>query len=144
MEGLKKYRISLKFSEKDPRQVDVANLLKQLGRKKSAFITEAVKYYLENNPNPNIPGNNNVLTNMLTENIVKNTILKMIQSGELVYTNLQPEQKEKNKISKEIIENFNVDKVEETHTIPIPETKSVETNSDIDDMLDMLDGAFNT
>jgi len=142
MEGLKKYRISLKFSEKDPRQVDVANLLKQLGRKKSAFITEAVKYYLENNPNPNIPGNNNVLTNMLTENIVKNTILKMIQSGELVYTNLQPEQKEKNKISKEIIENLNVDKIEEPSIVPITETKNVETNSDIDDMLDMLDSAF--
>lgn len=41
-------RISLKFSEKDRDQVEIANLLKQKGRKKSAFITEAVIFYLQN------------------------------------------------------------------------------------------------
>lgn len=41
-------RISLKFSEKDIDQIEVANLLKQKGRKKSAFITEAIIFYLQN------------------------------------------------------------------------------------------------
>ena len=41
-------RISLKFSEKDRDQIEIANLLKQKGRKKSAFITEAVTFYLQN------------------------------------------------------------------------------------------------
>ena len=41
-------RISLKFSEKDRDQIEIANLLKQKGRKKSAFITEAVIFYLQN------------------------------------------------------------------------------------------------
>lgn len=41
-------RISLKFSEKDRDQVEIANLLKQKGRKKSAFITEAIIFYLQN------------------------------------------------------------------------------------------------
>ncbi len=137
MDGLKKYRISLKFSEKDPRQVDVANLLKQLGRKKSAFITEAVKYYLENNPNPNIPGNNNILTNILTETLVKNTILKMVESGELIPANLKLNLKEETGILKEKTGNLNTETLQEKPIIP-----KVETNSDVDNMLNMLDDAF--
>lgn len=117
MENLKDYRISLKFSEKESDQKDVAKLLKQLGRKKSSFITKAIKYYLENNPSPEIPGTNNVITNMLTENVVKATILKMIKSGELTYNDLSDE------ISKKDIEelpNKSKDKKEKIK----PETKS--------------------
>lgn len=50
------YRVSLKFSEKDAEQEEVVKLLKQMGRRKSAFITKAIKYYLSENPNADIPG----------------------------------------------------------------------------------------
>lgn len=152
MTNLKNYRISLKFSEKDAEQSDVAKLLKQLGRKKSAFITKAVKYYLENNPSPEIPGNNNILTGLITENIIKATILKMIQSGELSYN-------EKNNIDKTIsgetkeddyIEKIqrsskaNVSRVQRTDKVEessITETidNSSNDNEAVNEMLDMLD-----
>ena len=79
----KDYRMSLKFSEIDPEQVEVAALLKKMGRKKSFFITKAVKYYLENNPNPELPKNNGLITEILAENYIKDIIIKMVQSGEL-------------------------------------------------------------
>ena len=50
------YRVSLKFSEKDSDQTEVVRLLKQMGRRKSAFITKAIKYYLNENPDADIPG----------------------------------------------------------------------------------------
>lgn len=52
---INKYRLSLKFSEKDQDQTEVVNLLKQMGRRKSSFITKAVKYYLEHEPEAQIP-----------------------------------------------------------------------------------------
>lgn len=160
MENLKKYRISLKFSERDPEQVDVANLLKQLGRKKSAFITKAVKYYLEHNPYPDIPGTNNVLTNLLTENMVRNTLLKMFQSGELNYQQIKkleinPAQQEKIPVSltpsveeapPSILPEKQNNIAIEKHNKPEAEEKSVDINKedissdeDISDMLSMLD-----
>lgn len=53
--NLGNYRVSLKFSEKDDDQVEVVKLLKQMGRRKSQFITKAIKYYLENEPTAEIP-----------------------------------------------------------------------------------------
>ena len=50
------YRVSLKFSEKDAEQEEVVKLLKQMGRRKSLFITKAVKFYLKENPEADIPG----------------------------------------------------------------------------------------
>lgn len=50
-----RYRVSLKFSDKDKDQEEVVTLLKQMGRRKSAFITKAVKYYLSENPEADIP-----------------------------------------------------------------------------------------
>lgn len=55
MGKLNKFRLSLKFSEKDPDQTEVVSLLKQMGRRKSHFITKAVKYYLEHEPEAQIP-----------------------------------------------------------------------------------------
>ena len=50
------YRVSLKFSEKDAEQEEVVKLLKQMGRRKSLFITKAIKFYLKENPEAEIPG----------------------------------------------------------------------------------------
>ena len=50
------YRVSLKFSEKDAEQEEVVKLLKQMGRRKSLFITKAIKFYLKQNPEADIPG----------------------------------------------------------------------------------------
>ena len=50
------YRVSLKFSEKDAEQEEVVKLLKQMGRRKSLFITKAIKFYLKENPEADIPG----------------------------------------------------------------------------------------
>lgn len=83
MDNLKDYRVSLKFSEKDSDHIEVVKLLKQLGRKKSSFIVKAIKYYIANNPTPEIPGSNPVVTNMLTEAAVKSAIRKMLSSGEI-------------------------------------------------------------
>lgn len=146
MEDLKNYRISLKFSEKDSEQAEVAKLLKQLGRKKSAFITKAIKYYLENNPSPEIPGNNNVITSMLTENLVKTTILKMIQSGELTYTGqLQNVINDNKEIPQEKTEEPKKTKPKKVEkVITSPEKKQEEQKEDIkqedvDYMLEMLE-----
>ena len=155
MDNLKNYRVSLKFSEKDAEQRDVAKLLKQLGRKKSNFITKAVKYYLENNPSPEIPGNNNIVTSLLTENIVKATILKMIQSGELSYNEpFEKSKKQEKEItlkkqniiqsSETIKEQKNISVVEENLNKKYFDDKKDEKNlieiqnDDIDNMLDML------
>ena len=50
------YRVSLKFSEKDAEQEEVVKLLKQMGRRKSLFITKAIKFYLKENSEADIPG----------------------------------------------------------------------------------------
>ena len=152
---LKDYRVSLKFSEKEAEQRDVVKLLKQLGRKKSSFITKAIKYYLENNPSPEIPGNNSILTNLITENMVKSTIMKMIQSGELSYnTNInkndiviKKEPSESEYVEKEIPKTRKVEKVEKVEKIEKaekvkkPDNSVVENidNDAVDNMLDMLE-----
>ena len=77
------YRVSLKFSEKDTDQEEVVKLLKQMGRRKSAFITKAIKFYLRENPEDatsNIPINSfnkSSLKSMLKE------ILSEMNLGEL-------------------------------------------------------------
>lgn len=145
MENLKDYRISLKFSEKESDQKDVAKLLKQLGRKKSSFITKAVKYYLENNPSPEIPGSNNIITSMLTENVVKATILKMIHSGELSYNGKineddyvekdTPKPKiTKVSTSKNTSESKNTNMEEKSIDL-----QEIQNNEDVDNLLNMLD-----
>lgn len=45
-------RISLGFSQNDIKQVRVAEILKEKGRKKSKFITDAVLFYVENQYDP--------------------------------------------------------------------------------------------
>lgn len=156
MDSLKNLRISLKFSEKEEEQAEVAKFLKQLGRKKSAFITKAVKFYLENNPTPDIPGNNIVITNMLTENIVKSTILKMIQSGELTYNgnlkNISAGNIVENNSQKNITENDYIEKESplksqkvtkvtkkpEEKIENIPDNNDIPDSQDVEDMLEML------
>lgn len=145
MENLKNYRVSLKFSEKDSEQVEVVKLLKQMGRKKSSFITKAVKYYMENNPEPEIPGNNNAISHIMTENIIKSTILKMLKSGELTY----PVDIKENKDTEPLAESDYIEKVE-PQKVPKKMPEKVERNikeptEDIsfgDDALDMLEDAL--
>lgn len=45
-------RVSLGFSQNDIKQVRVAEILKEKGRKKSKFITDAVLFYVENQYDP--------------------------------------------------------------------------------------------
>lgn len=45
-------RISLGFSGSDPEQVRVVEILKEKGRKKSKFITDAVLFYMANKYDP--------------------------------------------------------------------------------------------
>ena len=66
------YRVSLKFSEKDAEQEEVVKLLKQMGRRKSLFITKAIKFYLKENPEADIPG---VTTTTISKSSVR-AILK--------------------------------------------------------------------
>lgn len=150
MEDLRNYRISLKFSEKDSDHVTVAKLLKQMGRKKSSFIVKAVKYYLENNPMPEIPGNNPVVMNMVTESIIKATILKMLHSGEIPSLPMQvtekgvDEKKEDKSPDKEsdtrqiiVTEPSEEDYFGDNENNPITE-KNKQDEKAVNDMLDML------
>lgn len=154
MMDLRSLRISLKFSEKDPDHVAVAKLLKQLGRKKSSFIVKAVKYYMENNPMPDIPGTNAVITSMVTEAVVRATILKMLQSGEIPNTSTTleslkfeiPDSTEKEKVVKKQEPVKQAEKIKQTIDEPSEddyidgsETKKTEENAAVDSMLDMLD-----
>lgn len=145
MENLKDYRISLKFSEKESDQKDVAKLLKQLGRKKSSFITKAVKYYLENNPSPEIPGSNNIITSMLTENVVKATILKMIHSGELSYNGKinEDDYVEKDTPKPKITKVSTSKNISQQKNTNIEEKsidlQEIQNNEDVDNLLNMLD-----
>lgn len=70
-----RYRVSLKFSEKDKEQEEVVTLLKQMGRRKSAFITKAVKYYLSENPEPEIP---NVTSVSINKSSLRTTMKKIL------------------------------------------------------------------
>lgn len=166
MSNLKDYRVSLKFSDKDPEQAEVVNMLKQMGRRKSAFITKAVKYYMENNPQPEIPGANMALDRILVESLVKNILknmnvgngqipnIPMIQQStqqQIVQESIvQPQvtvQEEQHKVEKTIEvkqpESI-VQKPVKTITPPKVETKIEEpqiesSEEDIDDFLSGLD-----
>ncbi len=64
-----KYRMTLQFSKKDEEQIAASALLKEKGRKKSAYIAKAIKYYVEHNEGH---GNEKleikeILTEILTE-----------------------------------------------------------------------------
>lgn len=69
------YRLSLKFSSDDPEQVEVVEMLKKMGRKKSSFITKAVKYYIEANGADNIqPGLEN---KMYIKSLIREVLKEM-------------------------------------------------------------------
>lgn len=86
MSDLKKnnYRISLKFSEKDAEQAEVVKLLKQMGRRKSHFITKAVLYYLDKEPEAEIP---NIKT---SGKVSKDTMREMLKEL-LTEMNINPD-----------------------------------------------------
>jgi hypothetical protein len=108
-------------------------------------------YYLQNNPSPEIPGNNNVLTKIITENIIKTTILQMIQSGELSYNlqgNIMPaktETKTEETVEDDYVEEIipkTVKKAPKKVVVEEPVVETFEEKQDaqaIDDMLSMLD-----
>ncbi len=68
------YKVTLKFSENDPDQQEVISILKQKGRKKSVFVTKAVKFYLDNYLGS---GNNNNITRAEIKEIVKEILIEM-------------------------------------------------------------------
>lgn len=73
----------LGFSPSDPEQLKVVGFLKTLGRKKSLFITKAVIYYLENCPNPEIPGKSTPAAPSTTEDIIRKILMEMIAKGQV-------------------------------------------------------------
>lgn len=85
------YRISLKFSDKDSQQVEVVNLLKQMGRRKSQFITKAIIYYLENEPEAEIP--NIKSTGKVNKDSVREMVKEIMQELNFMQT-LTPQQQE--------------------------------------------------
>lgn len=85
------YRISLKFSDKDSQQVEVVNLLKQMGRRKSQFITKAIIYYLENEPEAEIP--NVKSTGKVNKDSVREMVKEIMQELNFMQT-LTPQQQE--------------------------------------------------
>jgi hypothetical protein len=132
MKNLGNYRVSLKFSEKDADQTEVVQLLKQMGRRKSQFITKAVKYYLANEPEAEIPMPQ---TQNLNKNALKEALMEL-----LLEMNLNPESAKtiETKIINaspkitEVNTNVNDEKIPDATTIEIDE-------ADLDDFLDGLD-----
>ena len=95
------YRVSLKFSEKDAEQEEVVKLLKQMGRRKSLFITKAIKFYLKENHEADIPGvNSTTISKSYVRAILKELLSEMnIQDIQNLQNNdttkeAQPVQKE--------------------------------------------------
>lgn len=134
--NLGNYRVSLKFSEKDEDQTEVVNLLKQMGRRKSQFITKAIKYYLENEPTAEIPMPKNK-----TQNINKNDLKSLIME---VLTDLNIDASKSDLIeskltkssSKTIVEIDTDSKTEDN----ISSNETIEIDEDdLDDFLDGLD-----
>jgi hypothetical protein len=132
MKNLGNYRVSLKFSEKDADQTEVVQLLKQMGRRKSQFITKAIKYYLANEPEAEIPMPQ---TQNLNKNALKEALMEL-----LLEMNLNPESAKtiETKIINaspkitEVNTNVNDEKIPDATTIEIDE-------ADLDDFLDGLD-----
>ena len=132
MKNLGNYRVSLKFSEKDADQTEVVQLLKQMGRRKSQFITKAIKYYLANEPEAEIPMPQ---TQNLNKNALKEALMEL-----LLEMNLNPESAKtiETKIINaspkitEVNTNINEEKIPDATTIEIDE-------ADLDDFLDGLD-----
>ena len=93
------YRVSLKFSEKDSDQTEVVRLLKQMGRRKSAFITKAIKYYLNENPDADIPGvTSTTISKSSVRAILKELLEEMdIQKSQIKTESAKPQKKEEEK-----------------------------------------------
>lgn len=79
----KDLKMTIKFSDSDASQIQIAKLLKNCGRKKAQFITTAAMYYLSHCPSPEVPGNNSITTGIITESVIRATIMDMINSGQL-------------------------------------------------------------
>lgn len=88
------YRVSLKFSEKDSDQTEVVKLLKQMGRRKSAFITKAVKFYLSENPDADIPG---ITSTTISKSSVKSILKELL--AEMNFQEIQDLQNKNNEQS---------------------------------------------
>lgn len=135
MSSLGKYRVSLKFSEKDAAQTEVVQLLKQMGRRKSQFITKAVMYYLENEPEAEIPMPK--ATQTINKDALKDVVLELLKE-----MNISPDA---SKVLEEKINNAseNVQKDIKQNENNDTQTKNVETievdEADLDDFLSGLD-----
>lgn len=73
----KPQRISLQFSPNNEEQQKVFDLITEKGRKKSAFVTEAVMFYMQHNSSEVIYENRLKLS-------IRQVILDMIQSGDIL------------------------------------------------------------
>lgn len=147
----KENRLCLQFSRYSSEQREVVKLLKKMGRKKSAFITKAIQYYMENCPAPEVPGVNIEINNILTESLIKKTIKQMIRDGEIMpapagdKTEEAPQKPKKatteTKKQEVKIETPSVEKVQQA---PAPEMEmgmeaEIEAAADMLDMLDAFD-----
>lgn len=149
----KDLKMTIKFSDSDASQIQIAKLLKNCGRKKAQFITTAAMYYLSHCPSPEVPGNNSITTGIITESVIRATIMDMINSGQLKISedsgngeNPKKQQKQKknpNPFVKKEKKDSNVEKVPVPIVPPPPIQKQEEhpeqDDSIIQNMLDMLD-----
>lgn len=148
----KDLKMTIKFSDSDASQIQIAKLLKNCGRKKAQFITTAAMYYLSHCPSPEVPGNNSITTGIITESVIRATIMDMIDSGQLKLSEdsgneekpkKQQKKKNPNPFVKKEKKDSNVEKAP-APIVPTPSVQKQETQPEQDDsviqnMLDMLD-----
>lgn len=137
-------RVSLQFSPYIEEQREAISLLKTLGRKKSSFISKAIKYYLENCPNPEIPGVNIEATRVVAENNIRRIVKEMLSEGgippaavETISEKLAPQKPKK---TKKIEKTLPKEEPPIIETAPEPEEDEINT-VEAEGLLDML-GAF--
>lgn len=110
------YRVTLQFSTSDPEQKEVIKLLKEKGRKKSIFITKAVKFYLENE---------NKVGAQISKEEIKDLIREVLAEMEI---SPQKEESAPSKLTDETKEELKEE----------PTSDEAPTEEDVDDFLDGL------
>lgn len=113
------YRVTLQFSTSDPDQQEVIKLLKEKGRKKSIFITKAVKFYLENEQKT---------TNSISREEIKELIKEVLSEMEISPAQNTPVSDDKIIPKKENNSN-------EKEKIQEPTPEETPTEEDVDDFL---------
>ena len=138
-------KMTIKFNDDDPDQLDVALFLKKLGRKKSKYISQAIKYYIEHDSseNENKPG----LTASDVEKLVDNLISKKLAAiADGALTQIQPTPSPKTVVNKAVVKEAPVKNKPEPPK-PVEQPKKENTpvvipeisDDEMDDILEGLD-----